>query len=158
MTKQLTGGATQRVRIILDPHNYLSQISRDIEDFAGPLRAAHPDWTIEYAVPTPQGLGVTLWEVLSVWVNVMPGVIAGAVADELVRLLRARFKKTPNRPKLLNIYGARGEVIKSVELRTPKSRGKDVTEENRGYTATRKKPRTRKTPIWPDDHHEDKSG
>ena len=109
------------MRIIVESKNTRDVKLSELADFAEALRTAYPDAEVETVGKewSSGALGVTLYEVFTVWLPV--GITYAQVLAAFVHWARERFKKSPGRPKSLTIYDATGKPLKSVTLHSPES-------------------------------------
>ncbi len=126
--------ADKEIRIV--PGNPLDIRPDQLEDLAEALRGRLPDASVTIVAQPMTGYGVTVWEVLNVWVpwSDLPHdavmAAAGIVAKEAVAWARRRLKTSPHRPKYVAIYGPNDEILKAVKVEAG-GEEIDLTEEKR---------------------------
>lgn len=108
--------------ILLKPSNPLDVEPSELEDLAAAIRQLDLGYEVE--IPPPEymkGYGVTWWEVVNVyvpWEKVQDAAI-GSLTTAITAWIVKRFKKVPNRPKSVIIWGPKGEHLKSVDIEKP---------------------------------------
>jgi hypothetical protein len=107
--------------ITLRSKNPLDPRPDELEDLAQAIQRCDPELEVIIATGEPPQVGVSLWEVIEVYVEwseiTVP--ITVALIPELVSWMREGFKKMPGRPKSAYIYGPNGEVLRTIELKGP---------------------------------------
>jgi len=117
-------------RVIFEPGNP-HDLSRDeLEELATEIREEFPELEVEVFVGEEHGYGVTLSEVLRIYMEI--GEVAGATAAigapfwATVRWAKKRWHRdreaNPDelpRPRFVTVYGPDGETLKSVKIDAP---------------------------------------
>jgi len=136
--------------IILEPGNPNDFPAGELEELAGEIGKLDMGCRVRIASREQRGYGVTWWEVLYIWLPaafLTAGTIASKkMIEEFTKLaidwMRARFLKSPGRPKYTAIYGPDGKVIKSVLLKDADQEPEDHTEKDRTEGDPRNPPPT----------------
>ena len=124
-------------RIILqarDPHDITPE---EVQELAA-LFYANFEYKVDIATnPEQVGKGITLNEVLYIWLIPAGFFLAKKAAEEVAKIViqwtrnRLRKKGTTRRPTTIFIYGPNGKVIKSVVVKDATQEVEDHTEANR---------------------------
>src|SRR4051794_36612009 len=105
------------MRILLEPGNPHDFSSDELDEIVAAMEAEDPEVEVQIALRNERGYGVTLAEVVHVFVENKDVILptAGALAG-LVKWLAKRWKDGNRRPKSVLIYGPRGEPLKAVRV------------------------------------------
>ncbi len=123
---------TKAIQIQLKPANPLDVEPGELVDLAEEIRKL--DLGSEVEIPPPEymkGAGVTWWEVVQIyvpWHDVQTAAVSIAltkIGDAATSWMRQRFKRKPDRPKVVTIYSSKGKVLRTIALKTPNGEPKD---------------------------------
>lgn len=105
--------------ILIEPQNPLDLRPEDLQDLISAIQEIAPSYDVRLAYLDNEAVGVTFHEVLHIWLLSAP--FTAPLLTEITKLgtgwLRERFKKYPNRPKSLVIYGPNNKPLKGVVLK-----------------------------------------
>jgi hypothetical protein len=117
--------------ILIEPGNARDVPPSELLGLAAQLQALDPSISVEIVPtePRPGAFGVTLWEVLAVFVG--PAIEIAKVTPAIVRWLRRRHESAPGRPKSVTLYDANGRVLKVIRVKAnetePSEEGADAS-------------------------------
>lgn len=117
-------------RLILEPGNPHDLDRATLDDLAAELRGVSPEYAVDVFVGEERGYGVTLSEVLRIYMEA--GDVAGNTAALLAPFFAAAewarrrwhrdLKDAPDqnpRPRAVTLYGPDGEALRSVKIDLP---------------------------------------
>jgi hypothetical protein len=105
--------------VIIQPKYPNDPLPDVVADFGSAIADVLPGYDIETVVNAPHGHQVTPTEIISVWIPSLVGSVGGVLS--IVNMIRDWLKKRHAedggvRPRMVDIYGADGFVIKSVSV------------------------------------------
>ncbi len=120
--------------LLLEPGNPFDFTDQELEELIAAVRNDVPDLKVDVAVREEVGYGVTLIEVLHVFVEHKEEIslTAGAVGA-VIRWMKRRWERDKGRQRAVLIWGPRGEPLKSVKIDDPDGEPveEDPPQENR---------------------------
>ena len=121
-----------RLEILVEPRAPNDPNPEHLTALRSELAEAFPDADVWEAWDEQRGAGVTLEEIVNVWIpwSDIASAAAGVVAAKLVQWLKERHKKSPTRPKLGRIYGPDGRVVRSFHIEGSQTQPESNTEQS----------------------------
>lgn len=104
------------LELLVQPQNPLDLRPEDLSGLVSTLKGTETNTNVQLAYFNNEAVGVTLHEVLAIWVLSTP--VTVPTLNKIIGLcldaLAEHFKKHPNRPHTVTIYGADGMPLKQV--------------------------------------------
>jgi hypothetical protein len=129
-------------KILIEPQNPLDLRPEALADLVDAVRDIDSAFEIQFAAHEQRGYGVTLWEVLFIWIG---GKVAETTIDSItnsaIDWAKRRFN-VPNkghRPKSITILGPDGRAVRRIKL-DPKTREPDLDGPDEEDVSPRTKP------------------
>lgn len=106
--------------LLIEPGNPFDFTDEELDELIAAIQNDAPDRRVEVAVREEVGYGVTLIEVLHVFVEHKEEIslTAGAVGA-VIRWMKRRWERDKGRQRTVLIWGPRGEPLKSVKIDDP---------------------------------------
>ncbi len=111
---------TESTTLLLEPGNPYDFTDEELEELTAAVRDEVPDLEVAVASREEEGYGVTLVEVLHVFVEHKEEIslTAGAVGA-VIRWMRRRWERDKRRQRAVLIWDSRGEPLKTVKIDVP---------------------------------------
>jgi len=116
-------------QLIFEPQNSLEMSPDELAPLVDSIQlilneeSATNPFTVAVSFEEPLGAANNLWEILHVFLpssNLVKDAIWTKIGDRITAFMRSRFRKPheAERPRVTHIYGPRGEILKTVILRS----------------------------------------